>query len=119
MFRSHRAEVQEADMAGVDVALQGLEPVALPHHEADREFIALVQFVPVEMGKGRRHGFPAQVHPDDSVFLDHVQGAQLDPGLVVRLRGLARHLHALAVQREFPTVIDAADPAFLVAPVEE
>ena len=110
--------VEERDMAGVDTAFQGLEPVAVLDALGDEE-VALRQERPLELGQGRRRALRAHVGPDHPAGLRARIGRGAHLGREARLRRLARHVHALPVQPELPAVIRAAHPAVLVPPEVE
>ena len=109
------AAVQEGDVARIDAALHRLQPIAfletlrdealLARHRAEFEFrqIGLAVFRP-------------HIGPQDAAALDERIGGELDLLGVAALHRLRRHHEALAVHVEFPAVIGAAQPAFLVAP---
>ena len=113
-----RAQVEDAQVARVDVALERLEPVARAQDLLDRA-LAVRRQVGLEVRqRGRRRAGP-EIAPHDAVALD----ARVGPGADLRperaLRRLAGHVDADAVAVELPAVVHAAEPLLLVAAEEE
>src|SRR5579883_395804 len=104
-------------MAGVDAAFHSLEPVAvLPG--LGHEVLVVAAAQPFH---GRRPGaLPdwAEVGPDHAAQLDGRMGLHADLLLEPAGRGLVRHVHAGALNIEFPAVVHAAQTALLV-PTQE
>ena len=61
----------------------------------------------------------AEIGPDQPAQLDGRIGGEVDVLLELVLRRLVELIDAIAFDVEFPAVIDAAQPAFLVAPEEQ
>ena len=114
----HAADVQEAEMRGVDVALERLQPVAFA---LDEEHVALVlgQQDRLEARQRRRRLALAHVGPDQAVALEHLVALRLDPLGERLVGGNVRHVDAVAVDVELPAVVGAADALVLVAPEEQ
>src|SRR6266851_4896389 len=110
--------VQDGGVRGVDAALEALEPVGL-----------LYDFRDVAMRRGRlgpgeaRHRRAevreSQISPDEAAHLDRWIGGGPDLVGEGQLLGLVHHLDALALDVELPPVVDAAEPALLVAAEEQ
>ena len=94
-------------MAGVDAALERLEPVALLDALRD-ERVALRQERPLQRGQGRGRARRPHVGPDHSSLVDAGVGDVTHLRREARLRGLTGHLQTLPVQAVLPAVIDAA-----------
>ena len=111
--------MDEVDVGGVDVALEGLDPVALLQHHERRVDLGRGQRVDLERGEGRRRLAGAQVGPDHAV--DVTAGIGPRPHLVLEraLLRLVRHVDAAARDVPLPAVIRAAEAAFFIAPEEE
>ncbi len=106
-------------MGRVDVALQGLHPVALLQHHEGRIDLLGGQRTDLEGGKRRRCLPRAHVGPDHAV--DVAAGIRAGAHLVLEgafLR-LVGHVDAAARDVPLPAVIRAAEPALLVAAEEE
>ena len=103
-------------MGAVDLAFQRLEPVALLHPEGHHH-VLLGHEVPFEIGQGRAAvlRFVAHIGPDNPVALHAGVGLQLDTLLEARAHRFGRHVGDIALHVEFPAVVDAAQPAILVA----
>src|ERR1043166_7928644 len=72
-----------------------------------------------EVGQRRRLASRAHVRPDNpAAFFARVRNG-FDFALEVRLGGLIGHVHARAVGRELPPVVDASEAGLLVAAEEE
>ena len=114
-----RLAVHPVDVGGVDVALEGLRPVALLQHHDRRVDLLGRQRVDLEGREWRRARARAHVRPDHAV--DVAARVRAGPHLVPEraLRRHARHVDAAADHVELPAVVDAAEPALLVATVEE
>src|SRR5439155_19911596 len=111
-------EVEEAQVARVDVTLEPLEPVALPERLLDDDPFARQQ-VRLDV-RQRRWRLPRpHVRPDDAVALDTWIRPRSDLRLEAALRGLTRHIDARAFAVELPAVIHAAKPFLLVSSEEE
>ncbi len=98
-------------VAGVDAAFHGLEIIALLLALRD-EHVAQRQIAPLDGGRRRLLALRSHIGPDHARALD--TGVGLDPHVLASLRR-RRHVHALAVNREFQAVISAADAVLLVA----
>ena len=111
--------VHPVDVGGVDVALERLHPVALLQHHERRVDVIGRQRGDLEGRERRRRLARSHVRPDDAV--DLVAGIGAGPHLVLEraLGRLAGHVHAVAGHVELPAVVDAAQPALLVAAEEE
>ena len=68
---------------------------------------------------GRRQVRRAEIGPDHTAALDGGIGFEPRPGAERRVGGLGRNLEACARHVELPAVIDAAQPALLVAAEKE
>ena len=112
------SEVQEAQVARVDVALEGLEPVALAQHLGD-DALAVRQHVRLDVRQRGRHRPRPQVGPDDAVALDARVRCRLDLRPKAVLRRFVRHVDTDALAVELPTVVHAAKAFLLVSTEEE
>src|SRR5207247_706488 len=112
----HMARVEEAEVDGVDVALDRLHEVAVLDELA--RSAALFEVRP-DVGQGRRRLPWSHVGPDDAVALDTGIRFCLDLCLEIALGRLRRHIDALARDVELPAVIDAPQAVFLVAAKKE
>jgi hypothetical protein len=113
-----RTGMQEAEMRSVDIPLEALQPVAFTHQEADVQIL----FGNEQRFQHRhRRGDHARAHvnPDQSGALLHPIGLGADLLLEILRRRHVRHFQTLAVDVEFPAVIDAADAVLLVAAEEQ
>ena len=110
--------MQEAEMRGVDLAFQRLQPVAVALHQADVDLVRR-QVEHLEAGQRRRLGALAHVDPDEAGALDDTVGLGLHLVLEILVLGHARHVDAVASNVVFPAVIDAAQAALLVAAEEQ
>lgn len=105
--------VQETHVRGVDVALQRLQPVALPLQAPD---LVAGDQVGLDVGQGRgRFLLPAHVHPHQAVAFGRAIGLGMHLVLEFLARRHVGHVHAVPSHVELPAVVDAADAAFLVA----
>jgi hypothetical protein len=118
VFGLRTAGMQKPEVRRVDVALQGLQPVALPLDEADVG-LALGNQGGFEHRQRRDLGLVAHEDPDQPAALDRLVGLGPDPVLEVSAIRHVGHVQALALDVELPPVIDAADAIVLVAPEEE
>jgi hypothetical protein len=107
------ARVQEAEMRGVDLALQRLQIVAIALDEAHFDLV-LGDIEDFERRQRRRLRARSHVDPDDAGALHHLVGLRLHFLLEAR-RWQARHIEAIAGDVELPAVVDAANSAILVA----
>ena len=110
--RRNRA-VQDRGVRGVDAAFKRLQPIALLPHLRDVA-VGFRHLRPFESRRCRHFLARPHIGPDDAAHLDRRIGGQAD--LVAERLGLVHLLGAFAVDVEFPAVIDAAQPQFLVAP---
>ena len=110
--------MQEAEMRGVDVALEPLQPVAgaLGQHRLQFAFIQQGGF---DHRHWRRFGAGAHVDPDQAgAFGDAVGlGFYLLPEVLVGRQ--VGHVDAVAIGVELPAVVDAADAAVLIPAIEQ
>jgi hypothetical protein len=112
------ASVQEAEMRGIDLALERLQVIAAALDEAHTDLV-VGNIQDFERRQRRRLGARPHIDPDESGALDRLVGPRLHLVLEVLMRRHARHVDAVARDVELPAVIDAADPAFLVASQEQ
>jgi hypothetical protein len=110
-----RAEMQNADMRGVEIALDRLEPIAMPLHEAQLDEIRGRE-AGIEGRQRGRLGRIAHIDPDHAVALRRQIGLGADPVLELLALGQIGLIDAIAVDIVFPAVIDAAYAVLLVAP---
>ena len=106
--------VQDGGVGGVDAAFQGLQPVAFLDVFGDMA-VGFRHGGPLEFGRGRHMFRRAHIGPDDAAEFQGGVGGGGHFGGEVAVGGLVHHIYALAVDVEFPAVIDAAESAFLVA----
>jgi hypothetical protein len=107
--------VQEHRVAGVDVTLERLHPVAFLPVDLDA---ALWHYVGLEVRQRLRRGARTEIGPHEPATLDarlRARGLLLE----VALGGLARHVHSSAGHVELPAVVHAPQPLVLVAPAEQ
>jgi len=101
-----RADMQEAEVRGVDVAFEPLQPIAVAL-DAEQIALAVAEQHRLEHRQLRRLRPRAHVSPDQAVALDSGIGLGLDllrKGLVLRH---VRHVEAVAFDIELPAVIGA------------
>ncbi len=109
--------MQEAEMGGVDLALERLQPVAIALHHVDDDLVRReIQHLE---GRQRLRLALAHVHPDQAGPLHDAIGLGFDLVLEILVLGHVRHVEAVAGNVELPAVIDAAQPALLVAAEEQ
>src|ERR1700741_4139254 len=105
--------MEETEMRGIDIAFQCLQPIAFAQRAAGED-LAFGEEQRLDRWERRRFLACAHIGPDDAVALDRAIGLGLD----FVGEGMARlyigHVEAIAVDIEFPAMIDAADAAFLV-----
>ena len=111
--------VHEVDVGGVDVALEGLHPVALFQHHEGRVDLLGGQGADLERRRRRRYLARTHVGPDHAVDVAARIGARADLVLEGALLGLVGHVHAAAGHVVLPAVVGTAEPALLVAAEEE
>ena len=111
--RALQHAVQEPGVAGVDVAFQGLHPVA-PAVEGRHLALLLRHVHPLEMRERRRLCARAHVGPDHPGGLPARVAGRPDLLLERALRRLVRHVHAAPGDVELPAVVDAAQAVVLV-----
>src|SRR5215468_8128637 len=105
-------------MRGVDVAFQRLQPVALPLPRPQLSLLRWAQHR-FEHRQRRRYLALAHVNKDEPVALD--DAVRLGPDLLAEVmfgRNIG-HVEAIAFGIEFPAVVDASQPALLVAAKEQ
>ncbi len=113
-----RARVQKAEMRGIDIALQRLHPVAFALPAGHQGLFRRAQ-QRLERRKGRRHFPLPQIDVDEPAALGDLIGAGLYLAAEILVGRQIRHVEAIALGVELPAVIDAAQPALLVAPEEQ
>src|SRR5580704_8103274 len=110
--------MQDRRVRGVDAAFQCLQPIAFLDHLGDVA-ARLGHLGPGEFG-WRRHLFGrAEIGPDDPAELRRRIGGDVDTVLELVLWRLIELVDAIAFDVVFPAVIDAAQPALLVAPEKQ
>src|SRR5262245_25679122 len=88
--------MQKAEMRGVDVALQSLQPVALTLTEYRVDLILREEYR--LQGRQRRWlGSRSHIDPDQTIALNRLVGLGLDLVLVIVLRWHVRHVDAIRV----------------------
>ncbi len=117
--RINAAGVQEGQVRRIDVAFQRLQPVAVSLEESD---VPVVGFL--ERGfylRQRRRGrlLLAHVDIDKTALLRRAIGDGLGACRILVLVRQVRLIETIAVNVEFPAVIDAADAVLLVTPEEQ
>ena len=117
IVRLDRTDMQETDMAGVDVTFQRLKPVAVALQAPDFRVRVHRCF---DFRQGRRRGLVfAHIDPDQAVGFVRLIRFGMDLVLEVHAGGDGRHVDALAVDVELPAMIDAAYAVFFVAADEQ
>ena len=106
--------VQPGDVARIDAALHGLQPVALLDALGD-EALLRRHHREFPLRQRRRVLRRAHIGPQDAAALDQRIGFELDLLGEAAFLWLRRHLDALPSEVELPAVIGAAQSAFLVA----
>ena len=81
--------------------------------------LVLGQQAGFDVRQRRRVAARAHVDPDEAAALVDLVGLGVDLVLEVLVRRHVGHVDAVAVDVEFPAVIDAAEAVFLVAPEEQ
>jgi len=105
-------------MGGVETAFEPLQPVALLNDLADVP-VRLRCLGPGEF-RSRRHALGrSEIGPHNPAKLDRRIGGDVDLMLKLVLLRLVQLVDAGAGDIELPAVVDAAQPAFLVAPEEQ
>ena len=112
------AGVQKAEMRGVDVAFQRLQPVAFALAGQEIGLVGRAQHR-LERRQRRRHLALAHIDPDQPPAFGDLVGLGLDLIAEVLVCRQIGHVEAIAGDIVFPAVIDAAQPAFLVAAEEQ
>src|SRR5262245_36919043 len=105
-------------MRGVESALHSLQIVAL-FNGLGHETVGSRRPRPFEIGRRRHVLARAHVGPDYTAAFDGWISENPYPHLHRRVGWFVRHVDAVAAYVEFPAVIDAAKPAFLVAAEEQ
>ena len=105
-------------MRGVDIALQRLQIIAVALNEECPD-LAVGNVQNLESRQRRRFGARPHIDPDQPGAFDRPVRLGADLVLEVLMRRHVRHVEAVAGHVEFPAVIDAADPALLVAAQEQ
>src|SRR5579863_6614954 len=110
--------MEQADMRGVEIAFDRLQPIAPALDETDLDLLGGRE-AGLERRQCRRTRAVAHIDPDDAIAL----GCQISLGVDLVLEMLAlrniRHVEAVAVDIVFPAVIDAANAILFVAAVKE
>ena len=104
-------------MRGVEVALGGLQPVAL-EPELGRRRCSRRDVAVIELRERRLPVLRAHVGEDDATGLAAGVGGDLDLVPERVAFGRVRHVDALAVDVELPAVVDAAQAVLVVAAEE-
>src|SRR5215211_5490168 len=105
-------------MAGIEAAFEPLQPVALldmPRGVA----VGLGDACPFEIGEFGLVLRRSHIGPHHATTLETRIGRGLNACLQIVVARLARQVDAVALDIEFPAVIDAAQPALLIAPEEQ
>src|SRR6516225_7317339 len=110
--------MEKADMAGIHVAFERLQPVAVLGVLGEIS-LARRHMQPFEIGQRRRILLRSHEGPDHAAALLAWIGKLADAVLETALRRLVRSVQASARAIEFPAVIDAAQSVLLVAPEEQ
>src|SRR5258706_10947852 len=101
-------------MAGIDAALERLQPVAFLQPLGD-EAMGIRHGGEFPFGERRLFVRRTQIGPQDAAALDQRIGFQFDLLAEAALRRLRRNLDALPAHVVFPAVIGAAQAVLLVA----
>jgi hypothetical protein len=113
-----QATVQETEVRCVDLALQGLEIIALPLHAPDAPLFIL-QTKRLEAGKVRR-GLPRpHIDADESRLFPNAVGLCLDAVMRGQRTRQVRRVDTVAFDVKLPTMIDAPNTVMLVAAKEQ
>jgi hypothetical protein len=107
------AGMQEAEMRGVDLAFERLQIVAVALNETHAD-LTIRNIQDFERRQRRRFGARPHIDPDDAGALNHPIGFRLDLLFEIRRRH-AWHIEAIASNIEFPAVVNATKPSFLIA----
>src|SRR5215469_11954724 len=112
------ASVQEAEMRSIDLALERLQVIAVALDEAHSDLLLrhIEDFEPWQL---RDPCMWPHINPDEPGALHGLIGLRFYLVLEILVWRHARHVDAVTRDVEFPPVIDAADPAFLVAAEEQ
>ena len=110
----HVGGMQRGGMGGVDGAFQNLRPVAIHDHLGNGDAGVRSRLEHRRIEGGHLVG-GAHVDPDETSGLMGGIGLLLHLFLEGALAGLGGHVDRIAVHIELPAVIEAAQPAFLVA----
>src|SRR5579864_2956781 len=112
------AVVKEAQMTGVDVALESLEPVAVSNDGLDYA-LTVWQHIGLQVRQGRWLLSRTQVGPDNASALLRWIRDSFHFLLEVRFGGLVGHVDAVAVGVELPAVVDTPQAGLFVSPKEQ
>ena len=117
-FGIDAAEMQEAEVRGVQVVLQPLQPVIflLDHANLD---VALGQVVELEIGEWWRCFAAAHIDPDRAPLVPRRIGPGFHLVFEILMGWHGGHVQAIAVHIVLPAVIDTTDAALFVAAKEE
>jgi hypothetical protein len=113
-----QATVQETEVRCVDLALQGLEIIALPLHAPDAPLF-VIQTKRLEAGKLRRGVPRPRIDPDESRLFPNAVRLCLDAVMRGQRTRQVRRVDTVAFDVELPTMIDAANTVMLVAAKEK
>jgi hypothetical protein len=106
-------------MGRVYITLKGLNPVAVTHGCPHGLLRIFIKHVRLNVGQGWELSASAHVCPYDTVALLARVRLNLHLVLEVAFGGLRRHIDAITVHVELPTVVYAPQAAFLVTTEEQ
>jgi hypothetical protein len=110
--------VQNRRVRGVETAFEPLQPVTLLNDLADVP-VRLGRLCPGEFRQRRDLLGRTQIGPDEAAQFAGRIGSQVHLALELVFLRLVQLVDAAAVDSEFPTVINATQPALLVAPKKQ
>ena len=107
--------MEKAQVRGVDVAFERLQPIALAVGQRDVSVVGVSGDGGFDLGEGRRLGALAHVDEHHPAALGGLVGLGLHARWIFVLVGQVGLIEAIAVDVELPAVIGAADAVILVA----
>src|SRR5262249_12763797 len=110
--------VEDRHVRRVDATFEPLQPVALLDHLGNVA-MRVRRLRPCDVRERRTPIGRAEVSPDDAPRLHRGIASRADLARELDLRGLVHHVYAAPFHVELPAVVDAPEPAVLVAPEEE
>jgi hypothetical protein len=111
--------MEKAQVRGVDVAFERLQPIALAVGQGDVSVVGVAGDGGFDLGEGRGFGALAHVDEHHPAALGGLVGFGLHARGILVLVGQVGLIEAIAVHVELPAVIGATDAVILVAAEEQ